>query len=85
MICAIRCSSKLLKCIDEYVKKYNNLFMDEVLFNTISLQNNLQVKTIDELSPIVWRRDWKQEDINSSYLYHPIKCIMTQYKYRNGN
>jgi hypothetical protein len=83
MICAIRCSKKLLKCIDEYVKKYNNLFMDEALFNTISLKNKLIVNPIIELSSIVWRRDWKQEDINSSYLYHPIKCIMTQYKYRN--
>jgi len=85
MICAIRCSSKLLKCIDKYVKKYNNLFMDEALFNTISLKNKLIVNPIIELSTIVWKRDWKQEDINSSYLYHPIKCIMTQYQYRNGN
>ena len=82
MICAIRCSRKLLECINDYVIKYNNLFMDEALFNTISLQNNLDIKIIPELSTIYYRHDWRKEDISQSNLYHPIKSIITQYEYR---
>lgn len=82
MICAIRCSKKLLECINDYAMKYKNLFMDEALFNTISLQNNLDVKTISELSTIEFRRKWKKHEIRVENLYHPIKCITSQYQYR---
>lgn len=82
LICAIRCSKKLLNCINDYAMKYSNLFLDETLFNTIALHNNLDIKKIDELSTIFYRNDWKKTDINVNNLYHPIKCIATQYKYR---
>lgn len=82
MICAIRCSKKILQCINDYVIKYNNLFMDEALFNTLALQNNLDVKVIDELSTIIYKYDWQKEDIKKENLYHPIKSISVQYNYR---
>jgi len=84
MICAIRCSRKMMICIDDYVKKYNNLFLDEVLFNTIALHNNLNVKVIPELSTITWKRDWVLEDIKKTNLYHPIKDIQQQYDFRKN-
>lgn len=81
--CAIRVSKKLLKCIDEYVDKYKNLFFCEVLFNTISLQNNLKVITPIELSTIVYGKIWKdKEEFDKNYLYHPIKNINEQYNFR---
>ena len=82
MICAIRCSKKLMKCIDDYAKKYNNLFMDEALFNTLALYNNLNVNCIPELKNIVWRHPWKFKDINVNNLYHPVKDINKQIKWR---
>lgn len=82
MICAIRCSKTLIKCINSYVNKYGGLFLDETLFNTIALHNNLHIKPIIELSPILFRHNWKKKEINENYLYHPIKSIDMQYHYR---
>jgi hypothetical protein len=84
MICAIRCSRKMMICIDDYVKKYNNLFLDEALFNTIALHNELDVKAIPELSTIHWKKDWVLEDIKKTNLYHPIKDIQQQYDFRKN-
>lgn len=83
MISAIRCSKVLLNCIKDYAKTYNNLFLDEVLFNTLAMHNNLQILCIGELSTIQWRTFWKASDILNTNLYHPIKNIDSQYSYRN--
>jgi hypothetical protein len=83
MICAIRCSKALLKCINSYAETHNNLFMDEVLFNTIALQNNLNIIVIEELSNILFRKAWKKKDIKETNLYHPIKDMNKQNEYRN--
>ena len=82
MICAIRCSKKLLECIFENVKKFKTLFFDEVMFNTISLHNNLNIKVIKELKTIVWRKEWEKNDIDINNLYHPVKCINKQQELR---
>lgn len=87
MICAIRCSRKMMTSIDDYVKKYNDLFLDEALFNTLALHNKLNVKVIPELSTIVWKRGlmgWGLEDIKTTNLYHPIKDIQQQYDFRKN-
>jgi hypothetical protein len=82
MICAIRCSKRMMSSINKYAVKNNNLFLDEALFNTLALHNNLDVKAIPELSNIVYRKDWNVYDIKPTNLYHPIKDIETQYKFR---
>ena len=84
-ICAIRCSKKLLECIFAHALKYNSLCLDEAMFNTVALHNNLHVKTIQELSTIIWRKKggWQQNEINKNNLYHPVKCIKKQYMLRN--
>ena len=83
MICAIRCSKNIMNAIHEYANKYNNLFMDEVLFTTLALHNNLSVICPHELSTIHWRNEWNKWDITSSNnLYHPIKDIYKHYEYR---
>lgn len=82
MICAIRCSKALLNSINDYAKTYNNLFMDEALFNTLAMHNNLKVLCISELSSILYKNKWEKKDIDITKLYHPIKNIDTQYSYR---
>ena len=83
MICAIRCSKELIFKIGEYAKKYKNLFLDEVLFNTICIQNDLKLQAIEELSTIVYRKFWMPNRIKKENLYHPIKDINRQEKFRN--
>jgi len=82
MICAIRISNQMLKVIENYANTYHNLFMDEVLFNTLALHNNLSIESPSELSTIHWRNEWKLSEINITNMYHPIKSIETQYNYR---
>ena len=82
MISAIRCSKTIINCIKTYVKEHNNLFLDEALFNTLALHNNLTITCCPELSSIEYRKDWEISDILSTNLYHPIKSINTQYNYR---
>ena len=83
MICAIRCSKKLLYCINEHATRYNNLFMCESLFNTIALHNHLKILAIPELENIYWTYDWNKSDIKQTNLYHPIKSIELQYSFRD--
>lgn len=84
MICAIRCSKKLLECIFNHAVKYKTLFFCEVMFNTIALHNNLNVKDIEELKTIVWKNKWKKNEININNLYHPVKSIKNQYELRKS-
>ena len=86
MICAIRCSKKMLECIFNHTLKYKTLFQCEAMFNTIALYNNLNVKVIEELKTIVWKKEngWKKNEININNLYHPIKSIEKQYKLRKS-
>lgn len=85
-ICAIRCSKKFLECIFNHVLKYKTLFFCEVMFNTIALHNNLNVKDIEELKTIYWRKEngWKKNEININNLYHPVKSIKKQYELRKS-
>ncbi len=85
MICAIRCSKKIMTAIDEYAIKYNNLFMDEALFTTLALQNNLSILVIPELSDIMYNKEFNFIDIdknNLDKLYHPVKSIQKQEEFR---
>jgi hypothetical protein len=82
MICAIRCSKAMLNSIKEYATAHQNLFLDEALFNTLAIHNNLNILCIEELSNIVWRQNWEKSDIVDTHLYHPIKDIKKHVSYR---
>jgi len=84
MICAIRISKKLLILLGSYATKYKKFFMDESIFNTIAIQNNLSIITPDELKYILWRSKRKHtiKTIKPNYLYHPMKSIVEQTKLR---
>jgi hypothetical protein len=83
LICAIRCSKKMVQCIEQYADKYKTLFIDEAFFNTLVYHNNLKVVCPIELCSIKYRCNWKINDINPNFLYHPIKDINIHYKFRN--
>jgi len=83
MVCAVRVSKQLMRCIDQYVSHYHDLFYCEALFNTIALQNNLLVVMCEELSTIAWKKSWEREDIHPNNLYHPVKNVIQQYELRN--
>ena len=97
MTCAIRVSRKFLNCIDEFATKNKTLQIDEVLYLTLALHNNLSIINPEELRPIVYRQDfnnvdrisnfiyWKYDDIKSNYLYHPIKNFNVQNDIRKKN
>ena len=82
MICAIRVSSKFMKQLDRYVRVAHALFVDEALFNSISLHAKLIIRTPCELSSIIFRKQWKKDEINTVNLYHPIKNFHTQIELR---
>ena len=83
MICAIRVSHKWMDSINNYVNKYNELCFDEVLFPSIAKENNLTIINPEELSSIYYKKNWKTNHIKKYNIYHPIKDINTQYKYRS--
>ena len=92
MICCIRCSKLLIKLIGEHAIKYRKLFVDECIFNTITLHNHLLIKTPKEFKNIHYKKkingrnsDWSNVDIikfNSNCLYHPFKNIPKHHDFR---
>ena len=82
MVCAIRISPRLLQIIHSYVQQFRSLFLDEVLFNTLALKNNLSVLCPPELSTIVYRRNWQKQEIQPTHLYHPMKTLRQHILFR---
>ena len=84
MICAVRCSNKLLNCIFKHALKYKTLFFCEVMFNTIALHNNLKYRPVSEVQTIIFQKKggWQKDEINKNNLYHPVKSIKIQYELR---
>ena len=73
MCCAVRMSKNLLQLISDYAKKNNTLFFLEVMYPTLTIKNNLKYDAIPELYTIVYRKDWKKEEVDTVNLFHPIK------------
>jgi len=83
MISAVRVSKTLLKYILEFATINKFLLFDELLFNTITLHNNLHINTPIELSNIIFSFDDVNIDkIDPSFLYHPIRNINKQTELR---
>lgn len=83
LICSIRTSKKMLQVISDFVRLNKFLLFDECLYNTLAMHNNLNIINPLELKYITWRDKFtKPEEMNNNNLYHPIKSIELQYKYR---
>ena len=83
MICAIRVSKSMMECIETYATKHTSLFLDEVLFTTLAIHNELKIITPVELSTIQYKKSWTFEEIKKDHLYHPVKEFRIQETYRN--
>jgi len=83
LVCAIRVSKKMMDCIEEYADFYNTLHFCEIIFNTLAVKNNLEIIIPEELSTIVYQKEWQINDINQRNLYHPIKDMFIQSEYRD--
>lgn len=82
MCCGVRISNKLLIEIEKFVKNNNTLAFHEFIFNTLAMKTDCIVENPKELSGIVYRHDWEINDIDNTILYHPIKDLNVQDKYR---
>jgi len=83
MICAIRCSKKMLSTIEDYVLKYKSLFLDEAMFTTLATHSELKVSCPKELKNITWNEKWTLNNVEEGYLYHPVKDMKKQKEFRN--
>ena len=73
MICAVRLSKYMLSVISNFANKYNTLFLDEALFTTLAMKNNLNIEQIKTLNTLSYRADWQVNNIKIYNFYHPIK------------
>jgi len=73
MVCAIRVSKQLLEVIKDYAEERGRLFFLEAFFPTIAKHSNLQCANPKALETIVYRWNWKADDLNKTQLFHPIK------------
>jgi hypothetical protein len=77
-IMAIRVSPNMIKSIQTFLKNTDRLLMDELMFHTLALHDSLKIKVAPELKHLVFRHDWKKEDIQENLLFHPIKSYQDQ-------
>ncbi len=73
MMCAVRFSNNMIKCINNYATNNKTLFFLEALFPTIAIKNNLKCNNPIELKNIFYRRNFKKNAIDKINLYHPVK------------
>lgn len=82
MVCCVRMSSSLLSKIKEYANNHHTLFFLEALFPTICKKYELKYDTPYEFIDIVYTKDYNDQDINKTNLYHPVKDITKHEYYR---
>jgi hypothetical protein len=83
MMCAVRFSNRMMKCINNYAKEHNTLFFIEALFPTIAIKNKLKCNNPNEMTNIYYRHDVKEENIDKNNLYHPVKDVNKHIFFRN--
>jgi len=83
MVCCIRVSKDLMLKIKDYISEYKTTFFVEALFSTICKTSQLKYDKPEEFDNVVWRQDFKTEEINRVNIYHPIKDIYRHAELRN--
>jgi hypothetical protein len=73
MVCAMRMSREMMKTIEEYADSHKKLLFCEILYTTLATQKLLKIIFPNELSTILYRKEWKKDEIDINNLYHPIK------------
>ena len=85
MMCVVRFSNNMIKCINKYAKDYKTLFFLEALFPTIAIKNKLKCDNPSELRQIYYRQEINEENIDKNNLYHPIKDLSKHIYFRKLN
>jgi hypothetical protein len=77
MVCAMGLSKAMLDCIKKYVAENGELFYIEAMFNTLAMQNGLEVMDAFELKSIVWQGEWGIDEflLLPNNVFHPRKDI----------
>ena len=84
MMCALRLSKKYLDCVNDYVNKHKTMFFLEAFFPTIAKHYNLLInKNPIEFLTITYQNSPNESNINTNYLYHPVKDVRLHNNYRN--
>lgn len=83
MMCCIRLSNQMMKCIGNYASKYRTLFFLEAMFPTIAMHNNLICKTPDELREIKYDKVFDETNVNKTTVCHPVKNMEHHIKFRD--
>ena len=84
MMCVVRFSKMMLKCINNYANLHKTLFFLEALFPTIAIKHKLKYATPNELSDIYYRHNFQQKDIRVNNFYHPVKNLKIHVFLRNN-
>jgi hypothetical protein len=86
MVCAMGISKKVLTAVREFVEAKNTLFFNEIIFNTLAMQNDLNVYAPLELKSIVWLGNWGIDEwlLLPDNVFHPLKQIDEHEAYRNS-
>ena len=82
MVCAARLSRALLNKIDTFVQKHGRLVFIEVMFNTIVHHDKMKLAMPEELSTIIWRHDWNENNVDENHMFHPVKDLTKQKDFR---
>lgn len=85
MMCAVRLSNNMIKCIHNYALCHRTLFFLEALFPTIAMKNNLKIQSPHELNTIFYRANFQKKNINTTNLFHPVKNINQHIEFRISN
>ena len=78
MMCAVRISCKMMKCINDYASNNKTLFFLEALFPTIAIKNNLIYNNPSNFKNIYYRHNFNslnKKNIDENELYHPLKDV----------
>ena len=75
MVCAVGMSRRTLDVIKKYVNDNWSMVFLEVMFNTLVMQNGLNMVLAPEFSTIHYQYDWSLKDLrdNPNNLFHPVK------------
>jgi len=83
MVCAVRFSKNMMKCINNYVLEHKKLGFIEALFPTVAKKNMVKYSTPDELAEIHYRHNFVKNDIRKQNIYHPVKNLNIHIEFRN--
>jgi hypothetical protein len=82
MMCAVRFSKTMMNCLHNYAKEHKTLFFLEALFPTIAIKNHLKYSNPSEFKNIHYKYDFKEEEIDTKNLFHPVKDLSRQIYFR---